>query len=150
MLGNVIIDAYSSFGFWNLLWLYLTKLTEMKDRYETQDPLSSDLPEDCEHALAHFSYMLGQACKASLQTFKAGMPASPPLREHYAREPQDPNTTMIRVRGKGGRSKDHLLWLLEQLLGDEQVHIYGLHNLLDELERVTQDMPRKEIGSLLG
>ena len=65
------------------------------------------------------------------------MVASPPLRNHFEREPQDPKNTRIRVVSKAGstHSRDNLLWLLELLLQDDQVFLCGLDNICDELER---------------
>ncbi len=76
--------------------------------------------------------------KGPMLLYKTGMPSSPPLRNHYARQPQDPNSTKIIVTSKSSsyQRKDHCLWLLEQLLKDDQVFLCGLENLLDEIERM--------------
>lgn len=137
VLGSVLVDAYGNMFAWNLIWRQLTQLGELKDQHAVESFQS--LPQDFEQALAHFSYLLEQACTVSRTNLRMGMVASPPLRQYYSREPQDPNTTRIQVAGKPRSREDHLLWLLEKLLEEEPTRLFGLHNILDEVERVVQN-----------
>ena len=79
------------------------------------------------------------------------MPASPPLRKHYVRQPQDPNSTKIVVESKSSsyKKKDHFLWTLEQLFNDHHVFLCGLENLTDEIERLIRNdsMSRERVSS---
>ncbi|KAL8847513.1 MAG: hypothetical protein Q9221_007441 [Calogaya cf. arnoldii] len=112
----------------------------MKSNHPNQGRPGRDLPQNAAQALAHFEHTIDQLTKGPLGNWKVAMVASPPLRQHYVREPQDPTNTRIRVTNKArSRNKgDHLLWLLEVLLEDQQLLLYGLDNVCDELERETR------------
>lgn len=133
VLGSVIVDAYCNMFTWDVIWQQLTKLGQLKDRYALQSFQS--LPKDVECALAHFSFLLRQSCAISSNNLSTGLVGSPPLRQHYVRKPQGPNTTLTTVFGKYSTDGDYLLWLLDQLLIQDKPLFYGLQNLLDEVER---------------
>lgn len=88
--------------------------------------------------LCHFAYFVEQVTKGALGLWKIGMPASPPVRNHYYREPHEAGSTMIRIgaRKNVNQQKDHFLTLMNQLTTDEQIFLCGLDNLTDELERL--------------
>lgn len=138
ILGNVVADAYLTFLSWDQLQTFVEELIVLKDRNASRISPSAALPEEYDEALCHFSHFVDQMIKGPILLYKTGMPSSPPLRNHYARQPQDPNSTKIIVTSKSSsyQKKDHSLWLLEQLLKDDQVFLCGLENLLDEIERM--------------
>lgn len=138
VLGNVVVDAYLSLLYWDQLQTFVEELVALKDRNVTRISPSAPLPKKYDEALCHFSHTVDQMIKGPMLLYKTGMPSSPPLRNHYARQPQDPNSTKIIVTSKSSsyQRKDHCLWLLEQLLKDDQVFLCGLENLLDEIERM--------------
>jgi len=144
VLGNVVIEAYGSMVFWNLLVKDAENLLALRDRFEDQIEHDADLPEEYEHALCHFSFFVERATEGALGLWKVGMPASPPVRYHFYREPHEPGSTMIRVREKKNsfQEKDHFLWLLNRLTMDDQVFLCGLDNITDELERVIRSDPK--------
>lgn len=112
-------------------------LISIKSKYSGHTGYSLELPEDFTRALSHFEYFISQLIKGTISKWKVGMVASPPLRQHYVREPQDPNSTRIAVmtKDRSRKRRDHLLCILEIFLQDEQLHLCGLENVCDELER---------------
>lgn len=138
VLGNVMADAYLSFLSWVQLQTFVEELIVLKHRNATRISPSAPLPVEYDEALCHFSHTVDQLIKGPMLLYKTGMPSSPPLRNHYARQPQDPNSTKIVVTSKSSsyQKKDHSLWLPEQLLKNDQVFLCGLENLLDEIERM--------------
>ena len=138
VLGNVVVDAYLTLLYWDQLSQWVDHLTELRSRYANEISITAPLPEEYEQALCHFSHTVDQVIKGPMLEYKTGMPASPPLRKHYVRQPQDLNSTKIVVNSKGSsyERKDHFLWTLEQLLNDDQVFLCGLENLTDEIERL--------------
>ena len=121
----------------------------MRTRYRSTAPL----PEEYEEALCHFSHTVDRVIKGPILEHKTGMPASPPLRKHYVRQPQDPNSTKIVIESKSSsyEKKDRFLWTLEQLLNDHHVFLCGLENLTDETERlIRSDSESRERVSSLG
>ncbi|KAL8856562.1 MAG: hypothetical protein Q9178_006877 [Gyalolechia marmorata] len=133
VLSGVLMDAYTNLVAWTIV---SKEIDQLKVLSASAKP-NRQLPEDLAHALAHFEHLIEQLIKISISNWKVAMVASPPLRKHYVREPQDPHSTRIAVISKAGsRNKgDHLLWLLEIFLQDEQLFLCGIENVCDELER---------------
>ncbi|KAL9578286.1 MAG: hypothetical protein Q9212_005811 [Teloschistes hypoglaucus] len=137
VLSNLVNNAYLGFLGWDKLGRFLDEVEGLKEKYAGRISPAVALPKEYEEALCHFSHFVDQLTKGPLLNYKTGMPASPSLRNHYAREPQDPATTKIVVTAKSNSymKKDHFLWLLERLVLDDQVFLMGLENILDEVER---------------
>ncbi|KAL8919639.1 MAG: hypothetical protein Q9208_006671 [Pyrenodesmia sp. 3 TL-2023] len=135
VLSNVVMDAYSAFVAWDIVTKEVDNLVYLKAGHRIRP--NQEPPIELAQALAHFGHLIDQTVQGPISKWKAGMPASPPLRQYWVREPQEPNTTIIRVKSKdSSRTKgDHLLWLLEVFLQDEQLFLCGLENVCDELER---------------
>ena len=108
VMGSIVIGAYSDFLIWDQLYRYTEELSALKAKHTANISLGTNLPEEYDEALCHFSHTVDQALKGPLHEFKTGLPSSPPLRNHYVREPQDPNTTIIHVKSKtSSYKKDH-------------------------------------------
>jgi hypothetical protein len=135
VLSNVVSDAYGNLLLWDLAQVQLAQLAAIRERHGhvTYD---QPLPDDYAQALCHFSHLIDQTLKSPLINLTMGIVASPPLRPHFARKPQDPNSTIIQVVLKDPNRKDYLIWLIYNLLDEQQMFLCGLHNLLDEMDRV--------------
>ena len=138
VLSNVVYDAYLILVAWDQLSKLADQLNTLRMQNLNSDQKVTSISEEYEKALCHFSYFLDQMTKGPILHYKTGMPASPPLRCHFSRQPQDPNTTKIVVTSKISpyTKGDYFLGALEQLLNEKQVFLYGLDNLLDEVERM--------------
>ena len=139
VLSNVVVEAYGGFLMWDQMGKEVRNLVTLRSEFADQLASIGDLPEQLNDALAHFSHFLEQATKGPLALWKVGMVASPPLRGHFVREPQDPdNPNKIRVqrRGNAFHDEDYFLWLLERLTLEDQIFLCGLENILDEIERL--------------
>ena len=144
-LGDVITDAYGGFIVWDDLYKQLTTLAALAQKYSKPVSWDSTVVKEYSDQLHHFQYRLQQMMKAPIQSLKQGVPASPPLRSLFVREPQEKNTTIIRVRTKNGIGKNNLLWMFSLLWDEQQVFLYGLSNLMDELDRVlNKDAAQKQ------
>ncbi|KAI4192151.1 MAG: hypothetical protein LQ348_003254 [Seirophora lacunosa] len=137
VLSNVIVDAYFDFLTWDLVLKAIDHLIHIKSEQANQTSPSEELAESFAQALAHFEHMVEQFIKGPAGKWEVGMVSSPPLRQHYVRESQDPISTRIKVMSKDASRKkgDHLLWLLEVFLQKDQLFLCGLENVCDELER---------------
>ncbi|KAI4150585.1 MAG: hypothetical protein L6R39_002233 [Caloplaca ligustica] len=137
VLSNLVVDAYADLVSWDAVMKDLDQLEKLKSKQLGQARQNQELPGVFSRALAHFEYFLDQLIKGPVGNWKVSMVASPPLRQHYVREPQDPNTTRIIVTSKDTSRKksDHLLWLLETFLDEDRLFLCGLENVCDELER---------------
>jgi hypothetical protein len=144
VIGNVISDAYGAVVVWDLICNELTKLEVLKEKYATLISPEKKLPPEYMKALLSFKYMLDQASQGPILNLKHGVPASPPLRSLFVREPQVPGSMIIRVQTRSGVQLDPLLWIFQTLWNDHQLFLCGLPNLMDELERLVQSEPAQK------
>ena len=136
VLSHVVVNAYTDLVAWDNVLKEIDSLTNISRHSGQVNPVSG-LHGDFMQALAHFKLLVEQLIEGAISKWSLGMMASPPLRQLYVREPQDPSNTQIRCRSKdnSGKRGDYLLWLVEVLLQDDQLFLCGLENLCDELER---------------
>jgi hypothetical protein len=144
VIGSVIIDAYGNLIVWDLLCQQISKLSALKEKYSRIISPKRELPPDYMTELLTFRYMLDQTSKGPILTLKTGIPASPPLRSQWVREP-DTGSNVIRVRTKKGVKTDPMMWVFQTLCDDHRLTLCGLPDLMDELERVIEsDSKQKE------
>ena len=145
VVGNMIVHAYTDFLIWHGLLEEIEEVRKIATQIAAKTKAHDDLPRsmEFENAISHFSYFVENATKDVLETWKVAMVASPPLRKHFARAPQDPTNTRIQVTGKSSSAsrKDNLLWLMERFTMDQQVFLFGTEYLCDELEREVRSNP---------
>ncbi|KAI9879339.1 MAG: hypothetical protein M1830_008799 [Pleopsidium flavum] len=144
VLGNVIVDAYGTFLTWDVIYQQVSNLTALKQKYSNVISSKKKLPSEYGKALQNFRYLLNRASKGPIGNLKTGVPASPPLRSLFVREPQVPNSTMIRVETKSAAGKDPLMWIFQALWDDHQLFLCGLQDLTDEFERLIQGDPKQK------
>ncbi|KAL8995253.1 MAG: hypothetical protein Q9169_004959 [Polycauliona sp. 2 TL-2023] len=137
VLSNLVLDAYGGFLAWDIVCQELGSIARLRSTLPYQETISQELPDSLTEALAHFEHLVDEFSKGPLSMWKVAMMSSPPLRQYFVREPQDPTNTRIRVTMKDAQRKknDHLLWLLEVFLQEDQLFLCRLDNVCDELER---------------
>lgn len=144
VIGGVVFDAHGNLIIWDLIESELTKLSNLKEKYADEISPEKSLPPEYLGALLKFRHLLDQASKGPILNLKSGVPASPPLRSLFVREPQKPGSTMIVVKTKSGLHRDQLMWVFQSLWDEKQLHFYRLPNLMDELERLVQSNPAQK------
>ena len=138
LLTSVVIDAYCNLIMWDLVENELSKLIKLHDPYGSRVNPNQRMPADYEIALCHFRNLIERMHFAPLITFQGGISSSPPLRKYYTRK-QFPDGRMgIMPVQPHNRRDDYFLWLIERFRIEGQVELYGLSELLDELERLTR------------
>lgn len=153
VLGNVVSDAYFLLVAWDEVHRQIVNLQSLMEKYSNKITPENDLPEDLLRAFLNLGYLLEQVTKGPISNLKHGVPASPPLRALFVRKPpKDPNSNMIRVEMRRGlpvdKSRDRLLWMFQTMWDGQQLHLFGLDVLMDEMERMIQDDPKlKELLS---
>lgn len=144
VIGNVITDAYGTLIVWDIIYQDLTHLEALKAKYSKDISPQKKLPPEYMKALSSFRYTIDQASKGPRMNLKIGVPASPPFRSLFVREPQVPGSTMIQVKTKSGVPLDPMIWMFQTLWDDQQLFLYGLPYLMDELERLIQSDPKQK------
>lgn len=139
VVRTAIGDAYSSTSVWGVIHKRIIDLERLQAKYADQISPRKRLPQEYQRALLSFNYLLEKIPGGLIHNLKVGLPPSPPMRSLFVREPQEPNTTKIQVRTKQNASaSDELLRLFQILWNEQQVFLYGLPNIMDELERLIE------------
>ncbi|ETI22912.1 hypothetical protein G647_04706 [Cladophialophora carrionii CBS 160.54] len=94
VIGSVASEAYISFLSWDLLYNYAVSLD---DAFKSARTLDHDqpLPEKLEAALVELCIAAEMVSKGLIRALKSSVPASPPMRERFVREPQQPGTRTL-------------------------------------------------------
>ncbi|KAI9772208.1 MAG: hypothetical protein M1839_002526 [Geoglossum umbratile] len=146
VIGNVVSNAYFAFAAWDTLHQQIVELQLLKEKYSCKILPEHDLPLDFLEAFLKFQYILQRFSKAPIGLLKIDVPGSPPLRPFFVREPQAPNTTSIHTMTKPGlpkdKSRERLLWIFSTLWDDKRLELAGLHTLMDEIERLSENDPK--------
>ena len=141
VLANVVADAYFSLAVWDRLHRQMADVQSLMMKYKNDIVPGKDLPEELLEAFLLLDYSLEQFSKGPVGNLNLNVPASPPLRAFYVREPPTSNNSAIRVRRHkppSDKGTERLLWIFETMQNDTQLHNAGLHTLMDEMERLTE------------
>ncbi|KAF2143937.1 uncharacterized protein K452DRAFT_285979 [Aplosporella prunicola CBS 121167] len=154
VIGNALTEAYLKLETWNAMREEIRDLERLQRKYATMISPEKELPAEYLNALLRTLHFLDQASKGPIGVLRTGVVASPPIRGNFVREPQEPNSTIIRVQQRPGleqdKARDRLLWLFNTLWTPEQLFLAGLYTVVDELERLTINEPKaKELVSPL-
>ncbi|KAK5017276.1 hypothetical protein LTR39_001635, partial [Cryomyces antarcticus] len=152
VLGNVTVDAHFSLVIWENIYQQILNLKSLKQKYSKDIMPNKELPKEYMDALQKLHFRLEQSSRGPIGVLKTGVPASPPLRSFWVREPQVPGTTMIQVKSRTGlereKNRERLMWIFGTLWDEQQLFLVGLNTLMDELERLTQsEQKAKELLS---
>ncbi|MCJ1283552.1 hypothetical protein MMC26_002882 [Xylographa opegraphella] len=139
VLRHIVTGAYGSLLLWEGLHNQLTLLVTLKDKYARSISPMESLPSEYMDALLLFRYLLDRAINLQIQELVMIAPSSPPLRSHFVRETQIPNSTKMSCRSKG--TKSSLMYLLGLLLDKDQLFLHGLPNIVDDLDTVLRHDP---------
>lgn len=90
------------------------------------------------------SRRIDEAKRRTMTNLESSIPASPPLRPHYIRLPQDPNNTMIAIEERQSENRGDLLFLLQILWDPVATHQFGLSDVLDQLEHLVIKEPEQK------
>jgi hypothetical protein len=120
----------------------------MRAKYSNVIAKGKDLPTEYIDALVHFRYYLKQAAQGPIALLKAGVPSSPMMRPLFIREPHVSNSTIMKVRSREAAGKHKIVWLFGLLWDQQQSFLYGLPNIMDELDLLIQrDTTQKQLVS---
>ncbi|KAE9366427.1 hypothetical protein N431DRAFT_351887 [Stipitochalara longipes BDJ] len=144
IIRNVIANAYSDFETWSLLHRCITRLCALKEKYKNEISYDKQLPEESCHPQLTFLCRLEISCETPLHNLK-NIQSSPPLRQYFTREPQQPGTIMMHIRPINELDPHfHKPWGLLLILWDEdQRKLFGLSNVIDAFEQIMLDPAEK-------
>jgi hypothetical protein len=150
ILGNVVVDAYFGLAKFDAIVKQIHDIEELAANYKDQIRPEDDLPGEYLEAFQNLRFMLEDTVTDICGQLKASVLPSPPMRQFCVRDPQDPNSTKISTVYSPPR-EDHavksLMPMLEILWDDKQRHLFGLHSIVDELDRLIQADP--EVKALI-
>lgn len=148
VLGNMVIDADRALYTWEGLYNQVTLLVTLKEKHGQTIALEQTLPSEYWDAVLLFKYLLDRAVEAPIDDLKMIVPPSPPLRSLFVREPQDPNTTIMKIKIKAKNITSKYFLILSTLWDRDQLMLHRLPNLMDELDLTLRtDLTQKNLVS---
>jgi hypothetical protein len=140
IFSKIIALAYKNVLMWNMMGKQLMELMALRNHYGSQISTSTILlPADYQMAAHQFFYLVRHIRDELLHGFSCATFTSLPLRRHYMRQPiQEGNRASFTVTRRDPHRDDYFLWLIERFSYQSQVELYGLAELIDELEYVTR------------
>ncbi|KAK4445441.1 hypothetical protein QBC34DRAFT_413215 [Podospora aff. communis PSN243] len=146
--GTLVVQAYMDLEVFSELHRQASHLDALHTKYASQISPANDLPEELLTAILRFVHYLDSSCRHPIFRLRTTVPASPPMREFFARQPP-PNATTTQIltmkkpRVRFNRIESQLIWLLSTLWDDGgPLFLAGITNILDELERLIQAEPQ--------
>ncbi|KAB2101763.1 hypothetical protein AG0111_0g9460 [Alternaria gaisen] len=144
VLGSAVVAAYFGFATFDEVVKQVEKVASTYEACKESLNGEEDLPTDLFDAFQNLRFLLDAAKTDLVLNLKVGLFASPPIRQFCVREPQQPNTSKIRSMFQPPRS-DHavnrLMPLFNILFNDEQLFLFGLHTITDEIGRLIRTDP---------
>jgi hypothetical protein len=135
----MVTDSHFGLASFNEIFQQVQALELLYANHEDKIKPEDDLPKELMEAFQNLRFHLNIAKTSIIQTLKVGVIPSPSIRKFCLREPQDPNTSMIRVAYLPPRQNHGVLRIMpffDILFNDEQLFLAGLHTVTDEIERL--------------
>ena len=142
--GMVAHNAYEMVLQWVIIHEKLQNVAECQQKHKNSRASNQCLPEDYERALRRLKEVVSKLSAMPIHALRIGLPPSPPMRSKWVREPQEPGTTVIRVRTKSGMGDDPLMYLFNTLFSEQQRFLFTLPRLMDEIGRLTRRQSNQE------
>ena len=144
VLGTAFVPAYFGLAIFDGVVKQVEKVASIYAACKENLNGEEDLPTDLFDAFQNLRFLLDAAKTDLVLNLKVGLFASPPIRQFCVREPQQPNTSKIRSMFQPPRN-DHavnrLMPLFNILFNDEQLFLFGLHTITDEIGRLIRTDP---------
>ncbi|KAI1405313.1 hypothetical protein F4819DRAFT_10347 [Hypoxylon fuscum] len=162
VIGDVVFTGYIQLEIFSELHQQAKNLKQLQEQYQSSIASSKDLPQEYLMAILRFRHYIEQAAKGPLAQLKKDVPASPPLRRSFVRQPPLSSTSsQIVVQSKSMAKTDavesQLTWLLRTLWEDDyNLFLAGMPLIVDELERLLQaeksasDLVSGRIAAMIG
>lgn len=144
VLGNIVVESYFGFVTFEEIVKQVDKVAQLHNAHHHKIKPENDLPRDLFTAFQSLRFVLDSVKTDLILNLKTGLFASPPLQQFCVREPQDSRTSTIRTAFRPPH-QDHaikrIMPFFDILFKDDQLHLFGLHNVTDEIERLTRSDP---------
>ncbi|KAF2818287.1 hypothetical protein CC86DRAFT_472923 [Ophiobolus disseminans] len=139
--GSVLIEAHFGFATFHEIVRQINDLAFLHARQHDRVKPEVGLPSDLFMAFQNLLFLLDATKVHLIQTLRVGLFSSPPFRQFCSREPQQPRTSVIRVMYQPPRQNNavkRIMPFFDVLFQDEQLRLYGLHTVTDEIGRLMQ------------
>jgi hypothetical protein len=146
IVHNAINSALYAIEVWRLLETSINDIIALKQKYDHQIVPENDLPAEYAMAIYKILRYLEDCRKIPINLLRTGFTASPPLRSAFCREPPTDilDTKMVirkRTSLQQNEDRDYLVWLIFELFDADQVMLFGLDNLVGEIDKQMRANP---------
>jgi hypothetical protein len=141
VLGSVLVESHFGFATFNEIVRQINDLASLHARHYNRIKPEVGLPSDLFMAFQNLRFLLDAAKVDLIQTLRVGLFSSPPFRQFCSREPQDPRTSVIRAMywpPHQNHAVKRIMPFFDILFKDDQLRLYGLHTVTDEIGRLMQ------------
>ncbi|KAJ4330045.1 hypothetical protein N0V87_010349 [Didymella glomerata] len=141
VVGNVLIELHFGFATFDEIVRQVNNLTLLHARHHDRVKPGCSLPSNLSMAFQNLRFILDAAKVDLIQTLRVGLFPSPPFRQFCSREPQDPRTSVIRAMYQPPHQNNavkRIMPFFNILFDEEQLRLYGLHTVIDEIGRLMQ------------
>ncbi|OTA98874.1 hypothetical protein M426DRAFT_325623 [Hypoxylon sp. CI-4A] len=142
VIGNVVLNSYIQLEVFAELRQQARDLKRLQQKYQAEISPMEDLPEEYLFAILKFMHYLNRAAKGPMDLLKKDVPASPPMRRFFTRQPpEDIASSKISVHTRPDVQRvgveGNLFWLLTTLWEDDYaLFLTRMPLVLDELGRL--------------
>jgi hypothetical protein len=142
VLGNVVLESYLGFAVFDNISQQVETLGLVYTQHEGKMAVERDPPTDLVDAFRNLRFSLDAAKTGLIQVLKVGLFASPPLRAFCSRAPpQNPKSSKINTQYSPplqDHAVKHIMPFFDILFDDQQLFLFGLHSVTDEIERLVR------------
>ncbi|KAH8702938.1 hypothetical protein GQ44DRAFT_732595 [Phaeosphaeriaceae sp. PMI808] len=141
VLGGVLVESHFGLATFDEVVRQINNLALLHTTHHERIKPRDNLPSDFFLVFQNLRFLLDATKVDLIQTLRTGLFSSPPFRQFCSREPQDPRTSIIRAMyqppGQTHAVKS-IMPFFDILFEDEQLRLFGLHTVTDEIGRLMQ------------
>jgi hypothetical protein len=121
---------------WTITAEFLQRIAKLHEKHAGSIAIDKPLPAELEKELLSYKKFIAVAVGMPKLQLCSAVPGSPELRSYCIRDIDHADPNVCKVTTKHPVLHDPLLTLFTILQYDERREIYGLQNLMDEIERL--------------
>ncbi|KAM0328802.1 hypothetical protein ACHAQA_005216 [Verticillium albo-atrum] len=145
VISSVLVDKTVSLGLWHIVLEKVHALRRALDAHKTQIDPAKDLPEKLAFAFYELFSILERMEAGPVSTLKISFPGSPPIRNHFQREPptnaHSPKISVISKATKRSNTEQEFIQIMSMLWNNQERQMLTTKGLLDMLDNLLQKDP---------
>ncbi|KAG0043473.1 hypothetical protein BGZ83_011357 [Gryganskiella cystojenkinii] len=142
VFGSSIAEAYRSLVAWNDLRVLIDKALTLQEKYQGRIHENQSLPKDLLEAFLDLEFALRNHVVGPIRFLRGIFNPSPPVRANFVRVPEreeaDSFSMTVGLKTDKDVTMNRLVMLIHTMSDDHQLILFGLGNILDEMDRLVE------------